>query len=302
MATKYSYAFRPRKQIQRLLIVDACQRLQAIAPLEEYEYIGFGGFEFVDFDLFRRRLGISKMVSWEKNHDPSRYEFNRPFADIKLQFGPASQHLPFLDKATLRIVWLDYTQGLDDEVLQDVSTASARLAPGSLLIVTVNAVPAKPSERRRQQLAESVGEDRIPNGVDNASLARWGLADTQRAILSTTITNTLDGRGDGALFRQVFNFRYADGAQMLTMGGIILTPALIQAFGVCKFEQLAHVSFDERPVIISAPALTAKEALHINRQLPLAETDTLECPGLDSDDMDGYQRFYRWYPPIPAAI
>lgn len=302
MAAKYTYAFRPRKQIQRLLIVDACQRLRTIAPLETYQYVGFGGFEFVDFDLFRRRLGIGRMVSYEKDADESRYEFNRPFADIELKFGSASQHLAFLDRATLRIVWLDYLQTLDHEVLQDVAAASARLAPGSLLIVTVNAMPARPADRRRAQLAESVGEERVPNGVEDASLAKWGLADVQRRILAATAEEALDGRGDGAQFEQLFNFRYADGAQMLTVGGIIVTPGIRQAFEACKFEQLKQVSRDHNAVLISAPALTAKEALHLNRQLPLDAGAILDCPGLDPDDVEGYERFYRWYPPIPAAI
>lgn len=302
MAARYSYAFRPRKQIQRLLIADACQRLRAIAPLEEYEYIGFGGFEFIDFDLFRRRLGIRRMVSYEHDTAQDRYEFNRPFADIELKFGPASHHLPFLDRASLRIVWLDYVQTLDSVTLQDASTAAARLAPGSLVIVTVNAMPARPATSRRAQLAHDVGEDRIPNGVDDATLAKWGLADVQRRILVGAIHDALMGRGDGAVFEQIFNFRYADGAQMLTIGGLIVTAGVRQGFDTARFDQLDQVSRDHASVLISAPALTAREALHLNRQLPLATGETLDCPGLDSDDMEGYERFYRWYPPIPAPI
>jgi hypothetical protein len=302
VATKYSYAFRPRKQIQRLLVIDACHRLRAIAPLDQYEYIGFGGFEFVDFDLFRRRLGISRMVSYEKDADPARYEFNRPFADIDLKFGPASQFLPFLDKATLRVVWLDYLQRLDTEVLQDAVAAASRLSPGSLFIVTVNAMPARPANTRRTQLAEDIGEERVPNGVDDAALAKWGLADVQRRILLGAIEDALTARAEGAVFEQLFHFRYADGAQMLTVGGMIVTPPTRQAFHTARFDQVPHVSTDATAVLISAPALTTKEALHLNRQLPMAAGAVLQCPGLDPDDMEGYRQFYRWYPPIPAPI
>ena len=69
------------------------------------------------------------MVSYEKDGEQARYLFNRPFAGIDVKFGPASQHLPFLDRATLRIVWLDYTQTLDVEVIQDVATACELLTP-----------------------------------------------------------------------------------------------------------------------------------------------------------------------------
>jgi len=302
VATKYSYSFRPRKQIQRLLIVDACHRLRGIAPLEEYQYVGLGGFEFVDFDLFRRRLGIRRMMSYEKDPEPDRYEFNRPFADIELRFGPASQHLPFLDKATLRIVWLDYLQRLNTEVLQDAAAAAARLSPGSLLLVSVNAMPGRPAGTRRAQLVDDVGEELIPNGVDDETLGKWGLADVQRRILLGAITDALAARAEGAVFEQLFNFRYADGAQMLTVGGMIVTPGVRRTFEAAQFHQLEHVSRDAASVLIAAPALTTKEALHLNRQLPLAPDVVLECPGIDEADMDGYQQFYRWYPPIPAPI
>lgn len=302
MATKYTYSFRPRKQIQRLLIADAAQRLRAIAPLESYEYIGFGGFEFVDFDVFRRRLGIQSMVSYEKEAAPERYEFNIPFADITLKFGAAALHLPFIDKAQLRIVWLDYTQRLDDEVVQDLATAASRLAPGSVLIASVNAVPGRPADTRRHQLVKDVGEERIPNGVTDDRLAKWGLADVQRRIMLRVIADSLDARGEGAVFEQIFHFRYADGAQMLTVGGVIVTPGVRQAFEGAGFGELDHVSRGEDAVEITAPPLTAKEALHLNRQLPLAVGVTLDCPGLDEDDLEGYRRYYRWYPPIPAAL
>jgi hypothetical protein len=303
MASKYSYAFRPKKQIQRLLIVDACQRLRSIAPLENFEYVGMGGFEFVDFDLFHRRLGITSMVSYEKDANPERYEFNVPFAEIEVKFGPASAYLPFIDKSTLRIVWLDYLQRLDSEVIQDVGTAASRLAPGSVLLVTVNAMPAKPANARRAQLVIDVGDERIPNGVDDNTLAKWGLADVQRRIMLRTIADSLEARGDGAVFEQIFHFRYADGAQMLTLGGIVVTPGLRQAFESARFGEFTRVvSRDETPVEISVPPLTTKEALHLNRQLPIAVGGSLQCPGLDQDELVAYARYYRWYPPIPAAL
>lgn len=299
---KHTYSFRPRKQIQRLLVVDACQRLRAIAPLGQFEYVGFGGYEFVDFDLFRRRLGVGRMTSYEWDEEPERYEFNRPFADVELKFGPAGQYLPFLDRATLRIVWLDYVDRLNALVIQDVAAAASRLAPGSLLLVTYNSAPATPANRRRQQLADDVGEERLPNGVTDRSLARWGLAAAQRDILTATLSESLRQRNEGAVFEQIFNFNYADRAQMSTIGGMVVTPGMRQGFAAAAFDELDQVRRGASAVHIGAPALTAKEAIHLNRQLPLAAGAVLECPGLAEEELSAYQRFHRWYPPVPAAI
>lgn len=142
----------------------------------------------------------------------------------------------------------------------------------------------------------------MPNDVDDGKLAKWGLADVQQRILRGAIDDALAARGEGAEFEQLFNFRYADRTQMLTVGGMIVTPALRQAFDAAKFHELDQVSCDTTPVLISAPALTAKEALHLNQQLPRSTEGNLECPGLDAEAKDGYERYYRWYPPVPAPI
>src|SRR5271163_4037347 len=77
------YWYRPAKRIQRYMMLDAFQQLRAIASPAHYQYVGFGGWEFVDFQLVRRRLGIPRMISIEKDSfRRKRYQFNRPFQDI----------------------------------------------------------------------------------------------------------------------------------------------------------------------------------------------------------------------------
>ena len=298
-----AYAFRPAKHIQRLMVVDACRRLRAVAPLKQYEYLGFGGFEFVDFELFHRSLGIDRMVSIEKNEvDEQRYVFNKPFADIDLRMGHASDYLPFIDRDTLRIVWLDYTQRLDVEVLQDAQTAAELLRPGSVLIITVNSVPGAPAATRRAQLVEDVCEERIPIGVDNAALAKWGLSRTQRHILLEEIREALGRRRDGATFEQLFNFEYADRAQMRTLGGMIVTDDVRTGFDDAVFDELSYVRQGGAAFKVSVPVLTAKEAIYLNRQLPLVAGAELKLEGLRPDDADSYAQMYRWYPPIPTPL
>src|SRR5688572_6866900 len=82
------YLARPAKAIQRRMVVDACRRLGPFGAPENFEYVGFGALEFVDFHLMRRGVGIIRMTSIE--HDfarRERYEFNRPYGDVNVLIG-----------------------------------------------------------------------------------------------------------------------------------------------------------------------------------------------------------------------
>ena len=128
----------PAKHVERLMIVEACRRLNTIAPLSSYQYVGFGALEFVDFELFHRELGISLMTSIEHDQQwPRRYEFNKPFKNITVLNGSASDHLPQLDWDGLRIVWLDYESQLTEVCVRDAESVVRVLHQGSVFIVTI---------------------------------------------------------------------------------------------------------------------------------------------------------------------
>ena len=132
---RFLYANRPSKHIQRRMVVDACRRLRVFSSLCDYRYVGFGAYEFVNFELVRRELGIVQMDSIEQDtRYEDRYLFNRPFAEIEVHFDTANNVLPnLLEEAALRVVWLDYTSGLNQKVLQDVGICIRKLTPGSVL-------------------------------------------------------------------------------------------------------------------------------------------------------------------------
>jgi hypothetical protein len=71
-STRVPYDLRPRKQVERRMMVHAFQVLaEAGFPISNYRYAGLGAFFFVDFIIFRRILGINDMISIE--HD-RKYE------------------------------------------------------------------------------------------------------------------------------------------------------------------------------------------------------------------------------------
>jgi len=284
------------------MIVDACRRIAFLANLSDYEYVGFGGFEFVDFELSHRELGIGSMVSIEHNIvNKERYQFNRPFGQIDMRFGRASDVLPtLLDDARPRIVWLDYTSRLNLDVLQDVGTCIRRLTPGSIILITVNAHPPTPANTRRENLVADVTNERIPAGVTDESLARWGWAAVQYAILLAEVDWQLRLRTDGTVFEQLFHFRYNDDAYMLTWGGIV-SPEGDRAKWRYIFDSLDQIRAGEDPLLIEVPVLTAKEVMYLNAQLPEVASALKEY-GIPDRDRDAYLTLYRWYPPIPGPF
>jgi hypothetical protein len=302
---RFSYTFRPGKHIERRMLVDACRRLRSFAPLQDYEYVGFGGFEFVDFELMHRELGISRLVSIEQDsYAKDRSLFNRPVQGVTVHFNRASDVLPdLLDIPVLRILWLDYEQRLNREVLQDVATAARRLQAGSLLIATVNAHPPKPADSRRAVLVEDVGTDRVPATATDASLAQWGLADVQRRILTDEIENALTLRNDKARFEQIFYFQYSDDAQMMTWGGVLLTPAQDEGWINASFGELEQVRRGDQPMRIEVPLLTVKEAIYLNSQLPSQPgSGGLAAAAIPESQLRAYASLYRWYPPVPTPM
>lgn len=300
-----SYARRPAKFIQRRMVVDALRRLRAFSSLDNYEYVGLGGMEFVDFDLVHRELGIRRMTSIELDtRNQHRYQFNAPFADVKLMFDRASAVLPnLLDEPILRVVWLDYECRLNLEVLQDLGTAVRKLLPGSVLLISVNAAGPHVAAERLKEFTADVTPERVPEGTTNGTLAKWGWSEASHDVLAAEAASEVARRNDAASFEQLFHFRYADGARMLTWGGILLAPANRQSFELANFPDLSQVCTEgEPPREIAPPLLTMREALHLNAQLPATNVGALSANGIPPTDLQHYADLYRWYPPVPAPM
>lgn len=212
------YAFRPAKRIQRLMAFDALRLLRSFHSLEDYVYIGFGSWEFVDFRLIRRELGVRQMISIERNtNTKARHVFNRPFADVDLQFGVSSEVLAQLDLDKPTIAWMDYLCKVDGTVLADLRLLCEELPAGSTVLVTVNAKPDK-VDHRRDALVGRIGEDLVPPGTGEDQLGGTGLSDIQRQVLHQEAVRAAQQRHVPLDVEQILHIRYRDGAPMLTWG------------------------------------------------------------------------------------
>jgi hypothetical protein len=295
------WQFRPAKQMQRLMVIDVMRRLRAFRPLVEYRYVGFGGYEFVDFDLVRRQLGIYRMVSIERSGKPDRYEFNRPFPDIELKFGNSNEMLPEVALEEPLIVWMDYCGKVDGPVLSDVLLFGEKLQPGSMLMVTVNAT-SDDTGKRLSSLEARVTPARVPMGISRESdFDSWGTADVQRRILAGEVRAGLANRSDATRFEQLVNIRYKDTTRMQTWGAVFVSPATDGLFDRAAFRDLDQVRTGEEALTISVPVLTAREVLELEKKLRAgAKPPTL--PWLKGHEAQSFSDLHRWYPPVPAPM
>lgn len=301
---KIVYSLRPSKSIERKMLAEAFRRLSVFDRLSDYRYVGFGSTYFTDFSLFHKSLGITNMVSIEREaHKWERFEFNRPYRCIRLEFGESTAILPRLSWETRTILWLDYDGKLDRDMLSDVKHACANTRSGSVIVISVNAHPDSFGPYRRKKLEERLGEDKVPIDVKKGDLAGWGTAKVYRRIVVNEIDETLKerngilGAGERLQFKQLFNFHYQDGARMLTVGGLLIAQRELDLVAKCAFEQLPFIRGDIEPYWIQVPCLTYRELRHLDRMLPHGDPTSLDClEWLPLDDVKKYADIYRYFP------
>ena len=303
---KINYSLRPAKAIERKMLCEAFRCLTPFATVQSYRYVGFGSPYFSDFALFHKNL-----ISIEKDiENEERFDFNKPFNCIKMEFGSSTEVLPTLDWDTRSIVWLDYDGSLNDDGLADIRLLASECISGSLIIVSVNAHPDRSPglsaleliQFRKDRLVNQVGEDKIPIEVDGSHLGGWGKAKVLKRIIDNEIVDTLNERngardlGSKILYRPLFNFNYSDGAKMLTVGGILYEEGQAHILPSCSFERLPYVVSADEEYKIEVPMLTYKELRHLNEQLPRNGEDTLEAPAVPEEDVLKYEGVYRYFP------
>jgi hypothetical protein len=109
------------------------------------------------------------------------------------------------------------------------------------------------------------------------------------------INETLRNR-EGVEYIQLFNYLYADGAPMLTIGGMIGT-----AEDRKDLERLIRHDFvvtGREPIRIAVPPLTSREKHWLDSNLSNPRTRF----ELDAEFLDSYRRFYRQYPTFVETI
>ncbi len=308
MAPSYrliDYRLRPAKHAERLMLCEAFRRIR-FHHLEDYQYVGLGSVFFADFRLMHRILGIKEMYSIEKQVEhEERFEWNKPYSGINLLMGTTETRLSDIDFSRPTIIWLDYDGPLDGSVIGDIRSIAHAAHHGLVLAVSVNAQPRRLDADGRdmlEQVSVELGNDRIPAETDNSSLFGWGLADFYRRIGDGEIRDALSTANgvrrseDRIDYEQIFNFRYEDGAKMLTFGGVFCSASDRGAFDACAFDRLDFVRRGKEGFRINSPKLTLREISHLERQLPLPPGTDVDFGPMPQRDAEEFIRLYRYLP------
>jgi hypothetical protein len=307
---KLHYVQRPAKNIERKMIAELFFRVDRVRPLEEWRYVGLGSVYFADFELFHRKLGLTSMSNIEIEdtmESRTRFEFNKPFGCIDLEWGSAGTILPTLPWDGPTAVWLDYDSKLNADVLGDVGHVVTLCRAPSVLFVSVNVESSgAPNEQVLAEFEENVTPDRVPASTAPGDVAGWGLAGVAYQVLVAEIQGALADRNgveDAAnqvAWHQFVHFQYADGARMLTVGGLLHDAEDIKAVNLAGFDQLFFARTSEAAYRIRVPNLTTREILHLAGQMP-ATHDAVDHQGIPERERRDFVQAYRYFPSFIEA-
>jgi hypothetical protein len=310
--TRVNYRLRPAKGVERRMMADAFLRLRPFGSVESYRYVGMGSVYFADFTLFHTVCGLTNLVSIEDAPDEStqaRFRFNVPLGSIELKFGHSNIELPKLPWDNVRtICWLDYDGSLTRSVLTDIRFLAARMAPGSLLAVTVDTrlddddVASNQSNLLDRLIAQIGAEEKVPTHITAAGKLREPeVKSVLRTIMTQELTDGINERNAGTpkaqriTFEQIFNFEYSDKAPMLTIGWMIFDDGLRAQFDQCEFSRLKFTKSGDEPFVIAPPFLTPHEMRELDRCDSLETYRSSDLP-LPSEERKNYEDIRRYWP------
>ena len=294
------YDLRPGKQVERRMIMDALGRLMnGGIPIRDYQYTGLGSIYFFDFILLYKLLGLRRFLSVEYDTDiTKRVAFNKPFDRIEIRMAPIGDVIPDLDSNLRHFIWLDYDDRLTHSMLLDASAAANHLSRESLLLVTVDVEPpneAETPEARAEYVQEEAGKF-LPYDFDIEWCTKSRYPATHLAIIANAITTGLAVRG--ARFLPLFKFVYADGHEMVTLGGMIGDAAVEQRIDACDWSEACYLRRrdEDDPYRIRVPRVTRRERLLLDQHMPGDPGWRPRAFELSREELADYREIHRFYP------
>ena len=304
-----SYDLRPAKQAERKLLVDTfVTAMEAGLSISQYRYVGMGANRFYDFLLIYKYLGISNMVSIERDTTMFRRAmFNRPYQFIRVLNYTVHDFLLDDGHSGNTIYWLDYDGAIHPDIPVDISSLGPKARPGDFVFVTLAGTrPGRfarqtSSARRLTDLKDVYGDLANPLVMEDVEDGTFHLAAFK--IISAAFAHAFGARDDG-VFRPFFKVRYADTVEMVTFGGIFGTEEQYGPFLdllMVKIPFLDTAQTKEPMFRIRKFDLTEKERGLFDlaataRRSNAKEIGKLSQLGFGQDDLLRYRELLRYHP------
>jgi len=302
-----NYSLRPNKNVERKLIARILHAISKSPRFDwrEYRYLGLGSMWFVDFIMMHKSIGIGDLVTIEKEHSRARrVAFNVPFSCVQVKIGMSTsviRELPW-DKRT--IAWLDYDDQLRSYMFDDLNEIVVKSTSGDIIMVSVNAEASQLTVLENGVAVDPmlvlrglVNQTYIPVDAEKR-LSRNQFPTLVGDIMFNFLKSSVLSTTRDLDFFPLFNFAYADGAKMVTYGGMIVDKSdekIMKELALqSSFEFVAqHGQFD-----IQVPHLTLKEKLEMDKRMPCSSAPKPEeLPfELKPTEIEAYMKFYRDYP------
>jgi hypothetical protein len=303
---KVNFALRANKSVERKLIVRLLAAIDQAANLgiKSYTYIGLGSMWFIDFILIHRALGISSMISIEREESrKGRAEFNRPYSCVEVAIGETTSVLPpVIQEHPRSVVWLDYDDQLSGPMFEDIETLCRGCEAGSPLFMSLNAnLPALREEHvtvegQAAELRRVAGVENVPPDAEKR-LTRNAFPALINEILLTKMQSFARIARPGLKFLPLVDLSYSDGVPMATCGGILADAAQEAALAQATREPFDLLA-SHGHVKLAIPQLTHKEKLELDRLMPSGgPPNRLALPfELKQTEVDAYWKYYLEYP------
>jgi len=259
-----NYMLRPKKQIERKIIIEILQELKKEIPLSKYLYIGFGSIYYYDFILFHKMLNINNLLSIDDKSTKKRFEFNRPYDFILFENKISTDFLSEYGWKQNSVLWLDYDDKLKDVVLSDLKIIAKNCKKRDILIMTLNASCEK-YEPKRKQARENFYREFGTYVSQERKDRKYYTPKNFPLLLQDVITNYLMTMSEyrDIRFYKLFSFRYQDRAPMFTIGGIFDDNGELRN----KDWGNKFISTNEEVKDINVPILTYYEKFHIDSHI-----------------------------------
>jgi hypothetical protein len=321
---KVNYLLRPRKQIERKILIEILKNVRSI---DSYHYVGLGSIFYYDFILFHKYLNVTNMTSLDCEKEVSRFDFNRPYDFVTFVNKTTTEFLSEYDFAERTLMWFDYdsmlydpkTQSPNDSILNDIQIVTRRATPKTLFFITIDIGP--PQVLQQQDAFRSAFGHLLPSKyktelyrVNNARfLLRY------RYMIQEIILNFIEEESKfrRAKFHKLFSFYYRDTAPMYTIGGIYDdTKGFRETQSLIASNEFIS-SRSNQITDIDVPILTYKEKIHLDRKVRWLQRRIAKGKGKGElqrimqqlkfeirppSMLQKYLRFYRYYPQYYEGI